>query len=595
MRHKIKLAMGRIAGGCHMNRDANLSLIYIASVAALLFMVALARTGHQDAWVLQDILVPTVAYILVFAIIVVRVDSNRNIAALSASFLLVLCTIPNLKYDLFSGNFDSVGHYGFVSRLLLSGHVPQTGFYSIPYGDFPGMQIVIGEVSLVMGIPVNGAIKLFTTVMLGIIPLMVYFVSNGIFDREVQRAILLASGLPCIAAPYLLGGGAFGVALLFCFLCVLLRRGYSTHNRLGYLSLLVLLGFAVLFSHPPTMIYLLVILGVMLLFLPLYGRATKRPVGDYGKNIWGIFLILSISFVAVQVLRAQFILEILAELVREIFLRESTRPAIPTTFFSLPLSAKFRVLAVMHTNDIQLAGLALLGFLIIFKRTRFRSSGIFDRFYLPLTCVLVLLVSIVVIQLVSGFGRFGYDRAVTYAMVFEAFLVGPLLWYLGGLRKPRMRPVLLSLLLFGIISLSLVQVFVYQPMIPPASELSKALPQDEYLFDFRQVNSIYNIRAIAFAESRSSSRARVTSDIVTRWQIYGFTSESFSSRHIYDSPLETTSSLEWDLFILHYAGEAGILNEKVEYRTRERIAMIKDTEGNTVYDNGASFIISGLP
>jgi hypothetical protein len=82
----------------------------------------------------------------------------------------------------------------------------------------------------------------------------------------------------------------------------------------------------------------------------------------------------------------------------------------------------------------------------------------------------------------------------------------------------------------------------------------------------------------------------VASDTVTRWQINGFANDTFANRVIYYSPL-MVQNLGWDLFLLHYDGKAGPLNEKVENRTSERLTELKDALGNVVYDNGESFII----
>jgi hypothetical protein len=110
------------------------------------------------------------------------------------------------------------------------------------------------------------------------------------------------------------------------------------------------------------------------------------------------------------------------------------------------------------------------------------------------------------------------------------------------------------------------------------------------------VNTIYQERMISFVAKFSAEDAEITSDIITRWQLRGFTSGAFYSKHFmyYEHALDPASitNERWSLFLLHYDGRAGLISEPVEYRTKEVLDNIRNTLGNIIYDNGESFIIS---
>jgi len=564
-------------------------------MASLIVIVALEQKGYQDTWILQDVFLPVAAFVLVFSLTIVIVRDNRIVALLASSFLITLNAVPNLKYVLFYGTFDSVGHYGFIDRLILLGHVPRSGYYAQPYSEVPGMQVFMGMLTIVTGLSINNSIKLFSSIVFGTVPLMTYVATNGLFRKNLQKYVLIASGLPAVSYSYSLSGHMWGLALYFIFMCVLFRKALS--NGSVSLTLIVLaLGYSLIFSHPVTTIFLLVLLGVLAVFLQVYHSKTKTLTKSDGHSIVTILLVLAVSFMTLQVFEARFVFLTLVAAIESILLRESILAPIPARFFELPFLPQLRVFVLLYIKDALITVLSLFGLFVLFGRLRRGERKIFRCFYMPLLILIFATGSLLIFQLTSGFGQIGYERAIAYAMIFQPFFVGLVLWRLTQGKGHDLRKLpLVSLLLFSVISASLLQIFPYQPLMPSASVLSSHLPSNEYLFDFREVNTICMQSSVLFAEKYSSVNARIASDIVTRWQVYGFTSESFSDRHIYVSPLQPGNNRPWDIFLLHYSGQAGILNEKVEYRTQEKIMILRNAIGNLVYDNGGCFIIARIP
>jgi hypothetical protein len=571
-----------------MRKDAYLVAMYCFAIVVFGCVIALSQRGYQDTWILQDILPPTIIFIICYVAVFIGTNDNRLVAIIASLFVVVLNAIPGLKYQLFYGTFDSAAHYGFTNSLLSSGHVPQTGFYAPFYGDYPGMHILMGSLSIVLGIPTDSVIKLFPSIVYGTIPVMTYFATNHTFDKRSQGAILIASGLPTITNSYVLGGSTLGLALYFAFICVLLRTVCSQEHRLPNSTILLVFGYALLFSHAVTALYVLFSLVILSVFSTLYGLRDYRVLA----HIRNIALVFLISFGALQVFISTSLSETMIEALKRALLGESRLSPVPQRFFALPMWARLQFVAVIGIKDIIMVTLSIVGILVLIVAFKRYNNPAFRRFYLPLFAILAGLVLVVLVQLISGFGETGYERPLSYGLVFAPFLMGLVLWQMRrSFNRPGLRLVLVGALLFVSISISLIQVFPYQAMVPTGRALSNDLPDNEYVTDLRMVNTICNVDAILFAERYSPPDARVASDIVTRWQIYGFTNETFSSRHIWASPLET-QGVDWDIFVLHYDGPAGSLNEKIENRTHQRIRALVDTAGDLVYSSGGCFVLS---
>jgi hypothetical protein len=575
------------------NWHGRILLVYAAIAITFIVQILLNQRDYQDSWILQDIFVSTILYVLAFSVIAVLLDDNKLIALVCASFVIVLNAIPNLKYELLSGTFDSIAHCGHISNLVSSGHVPSTGFYAPQYEDFPGMHIFIGSLSTVCGLSVNVAIKLVASTIIGIIPLMTYFVTNRVFEARIQRFIVVASGIPTFAS-YTLSGTHFALPLYSCIICLILRS-LLTENKRQYTIVLLILVFGLLFSHAMTTLYLILFLVTAVLLLKFLSIKEKWVLENYRNTrvlVIGILMILIVSFAARLTFESGKVLETFTN-AGESLLSRREAVIVPSTFFKVPFSAKVVFLVLTYIMDGVIALMSCVGVIVLFVKLRHKNREIYEKFYAFLLCIVGAILALLAFQFLSGFSGIEYDRLIEYAIVLSPFLVGLFLWHLNCyLGRFRFGSALVVLVLFSCISVSLIQFFPFQPMAPTANVLSRNLPVNDYIFDYREVNTVYQERMILFAQSFSSISATVTSDTVTRWQIYGFANDSFANRVVYYSPLQV-QNLGWDLFLLHYDGKAGPLNEKVENRTGERLTELKDALGNdVVYDNGGSFIIA---
>ena len=555
------------------------------------------QRGYADSWILQDIFIPTILFVLTFSIVVVALDDNKVASLVSASFIVILNAIPNLKYQLFYGVFDAAAHYGTARNLLALGFVPTTGFYAPPYSDFPGIHIFPAWLSLVLGTTINASTKLVTSTIFSIIPLMIYFATNGIFEKDVQKYIIVASGLLAVTS-YDLTGTVFALPLYFSIFCIFLKRITAGKNGREYTVVLIMFAMSLLFSHAVTTMAVVVTMGIALLLVKFIDLIKS---GSYhfsiSKNI-GTWLLLTVPFVAWLMFKADFIFETFTAAVQRIFFREAHTAPIPTRFFQIPLFAQLRILALYHLGDAVVVTLAFAGVLVLLKFRR-KFPPVLKSFYLPLMGIVGAASLLLIVLMVTQFGDIEYDRFVSYTVVFGAFMVGLLFWHVDQhlrirFRRTWIRSICVSSILFLSISLSLIQIFPCQPLVPGANVLSNNLPSNTYLEDFRGVNTIYQESMILFAQRFSSDTSRIGSDTVTGWQILGFGNESLARKYVYFDPLNPTTgqaSQVWDMILLQYGGKSGTITEKAENRTREVLQNLRDTLGNTIYDNGESFIL----
>jgi hypothetical protein len=185
------------------------------------------------------------------------------------------------------------------------------------------------------------------------------------------------------------------------------------------------------------------------------------------------------------------------------------------------------------------------------------------------------------------------ERYVVYALALSPFFVGMGLWGVHEFLSRRLSrfsskgklisKVLYVSVVFLLISASLVQVFPCQPLVPQVEGL--------YVVDYRGANSIYQREMIAFFGEHFPSDVKVSSDGMTSWQLLGLTNASFNFDYLYQqNPLVENESLA-TVVLLHYGGRSGRLNEPIEYRTLEHVTEVRSGFGNSVYDNGESFVI----
>jgi len=538
-----------------------------------------------------------VLFICFSLIVETLLHENRKVLVFAAFFLFAMNIIPGLKYQLFSGCFDTPGHFKFANAIVSSGRVPETEHYTSAYGGNPGMHILIGCVSIVSGISVNDVFKFVIPAVFSIIPFVIYFITKGLVSDTIQRYTIIASSFPILAA-YVVWGTNLAMIPYLSLIAVFLKWIFTRRYQREFGLLFAILGFGLIISHGVTSLFVAFLLvGTPLVLKSLELTKTKismslsRFPASTSLVPSSLYIVLLATWWTAG---STFNLETLARYVKALFTGLMIAP-VPTRFYQVPLLAQMQVLTVYHLGHFIMGGLSLFGlFLFLKKSGRKEFSNETQAIYLHLITLLGVVMLFLSFQFAFGFGNVQYVRfmgdAIPLCIPLAGLTLGQLNGFSGNIPSKIVRNITFAFVLLVLVLACLIQFFPYQPLIPKANVLSSDLPKNEFIVHVGRVNTPYQKEMISFAE-RYNSDGRIASDGVTRYQIWGFSNYSFFSRHIYYSPLDTDKDLQWDLFLLH-TKKAGPFEEKVEYRTEERIESLRLNAGNIVYDNGESFIIS---
>jgi hypothetical protein len=423
---------------------------------------------------------------------------------------------------------------------------------------------------------------------------MVYFIGNRILDNTTMKYTIIASSFPILSA-YSIYGTILAFPLYFMLIAVFIRLAFSKKANKAFLLIFVVFGSALIISHAVTSLFVSLLLPIALLILFLLQMKRRKPLDSLPVMVLiipsSLFVVLLWTWwTNTAVVNLNYFVDVAKSLL------SPPIPAVPTRFYEIPLLSRLQILVVSNLASALVGVLSLSGLYVFLRQVkRNELSRRAESFYFYVLAVLGVVVAFLCIQFLSNFGVLNYDRLLTYGIVLCAFFVGITLTRLDRKFKsslPKTKNLLLLSLVFAVALCSLIQFFPYQPLVPRANVLSNSLPENAYIVDLVQVNTIYQKEMISFAENHST-RGVVISDIVTRLQEYGFSSPAFFSRNPYYSPLlpNPDQTIEWDLLLLHTI-RAGPFLEKIEYRTEDIIDDFRLNAGNLIYDNGESFVVS---
>ena len=577
--------------------DKIITLIYLILGVILLFAALSNSKAYQDAWILDGILPPTLLFIFSFAICVSFIKDVKLLTFISVIFLVFLSLVTCLKYSFLYGVSDSVAQYGYLTNLVLSGRVPEIGYYADAYSGNPGTHISIGIVQIITGAPLEVVAEYTLPLLYAIIPLLTYFITKNLFAEVRRRYIIVASALSLPVSYYLLPR-SFVLLFFFLFIGIFLytKSGAQTGKR--EIVLLYIIFFALMISHGATSFYFLAFLSGAFIVSKIYDKVIKKGSSreKYFVNFERLLYLLWITLIFWWMFQSNLYFEMFTDTIKALFISaQQLKETVPSRLFVIPFEAQIRVFTLVHIQDALLTLSAFIGAVMVIRK-KIKVGDREKQILMYLFFMLISIFSFLLLQLIFEFGTLEYWRIFDYAIPVSLFFVGISLFYIQKrLGFTIHKKLLFSFFIFVLICASSISYFGYQPLMPSSRVLSPQLPDDEYLYDYRNVNTIYKISMINFAEQNypyySEKQPRIASDKATRWQIYGLTNVSFYIHHIYFSPLiEEDSDREWEFFLLHYGNRSGPLHEKAEYKTLDRILSLRSAE-SVIYDNGEAFIL----
>ena len=587
---------------------AILVLAYVVHLTLFVCLVLAHQRGYQDSWLLEDIFWPTALLIFLGVLAAFAVRRASAAAVLLSSLAFALNVVPALKYDLFYGVGDVPSHFWLVRSVVEGGEVP-TG---LTYSQMPGGHLLVASVSLVTGLTTNDSFKLAPPIYLSSLPLIAYLVGRRCSQREdLRKSIVIAAMLPSFGFfTMIFSGSLSGLFLLFLLLSLLIaRESQSDRQTRGAFSLAsILVVFALIVHHAVTMIFALSVLLCANLLLLIYQGSPfwEKMRGDsrLAASLYWFTALAAILAIAWWMYQADLVFRLFVTEIRDVVnLVEPRKPPIPSSFGQIPVLDRVRVLIVagMAAYVVPVL-LSALGIGVMITR---RRSGVFQGFGLAGLFGLAVLVPASVIgtfELVRGYGSVEIERFAGYVILASPVFAGVAIWYLrqhgarseGGTSLRKFAATGGLVVVFGVY---LLNGFPWQPLVPSASTLSETLPAEEPLVVFHAVNTSYQARMITFVDQHRGDSQFVAADSATRDQVSAFGSSDLGRHVLYPSYLQEREWLEaspqmWDLLLLHWPGKSGTLEEKAEFRTKQRIHEIRAMPTHsTIYDNGESFVI----
>lgn len=577
-------------------RTIHYLLVYSISLISFVSFILINKRSYHDIWILSDIVAPTLIFIIIFLVVVIYCENDNAIVLICSSFIMVLTLIPALKYEIFYGAADTTFHYMSISKIISDGHVISETIYS----GTPSLHIFISIFTQMSGISQNIGFKYAMPVTFGVVPLLFYFISHKlVVEKTLVKYVVIASAFPLITAYYLVGTIFPLIFLIILVPLPIIRENQEKKHKSMYGIILIIVLFALLVSHTITSLFFLLFLVWSIPFLMLTNMIKRFPVSQLLLlNLSKVLLLATVLFISWWMYQANFLFGTFVENIVNVIVEQSINKApVPQRFFEIPLLSKVKIFSIFHLKDAIISLLTIFGLITI---PMLKTTNVEKSFYIYLISFLTPILAFIVFQLVTGYGDFEYYRFINYGLIFTPFFVGVLLYRVklaidSSHLNFKMKPMLMLLIMFAIISISLIQFFPYQPLVPNANEMSEIYTYDDDIFEFNHVNTIYQKNMIYFTSKYTPTYATITSDIYTRLQLIAFYDEligtPLTSRHTWHSAI-MNEELEWDYFLLHWNGKSGPFTEQFEYRTNEKIMWHRNIRGrNIIYDNEESFII----
>jgi len=493
-------------------------LLLAFSVLAILVVVQTLLSARDvvDEWILSGVWPVFIVFMLTYCVTVASLDNLKTVAIVTSVFLAICNLIPSLKYDFLYGFFDPLGHYAFLSEVIRTAHVPTiaVGFYTSQYGSTPGMHLVVAGLSIVTGLDVVSAMKLFLILLPVPIPLAVYYVTRKVDIAPPLSKLCVVAVAIVEPTTYIFTGTASIYPLYVLLTCLIMIIMLANHNHRSEFVVALVVSGAIVVSHDFTSFFLL---GYMLIALIVSAFVKLTQIGWFKVQsrfpiAFGLlFCTISLGhFVFSSQTNMMNLLSQIKELL--LSLVSAKGPEAITyygSFYQLTVLDKIKVLVVRLSKDAILVLSIVTAILIALRmrRTQRRTHLIYKAMAIPaLIAGLTFALPLAIHPLI--------DRGFYYLGAFSPFLLGLSLYYLFHIRFRRIRSLVLSIAIFALLVVSSVQTYSFQPGVPTVTVGGKAY----YVGDWRQVNTIYDRSVISFVAKYDKS-IRFSTDGIMNWQI----------------------------------------------------------------------------
>jgi len=557
-----------------------LLLFCFFATTVLLIVRTIENAKGSDEWILEGLFPYFLLFALSYSVIVILSPSVGFTAIITSLYLMVINLIPNLKYDFIYGTYDPLGHYGFISEISRSGHIPLVGVYKDQYGSTPGVHIFSAILSQISGLSISIAMKLFLVVLPVTLPLLVYLLARKIdVSIELGRMAIICTAFVS-PTTYIFTGttSTYFLYVPFIYLVTLFFVKREIDRQTFVLGMIA--GFPVLFSHDATSFFLMIYFAIALVIL-MFLKVTK---GNLLPRLFVSFSVLWIVILSAHFLHASefnfsTLLNILISFASRIISGQEPKAiSYYGTFFNLSFYEQIGILIVSLGRDALTVLLFALSLpLIIREGAPGRENSNMNRFYgfLSLSSLLPILMFVL-----SPFVSNLKTRYLCYFLAFSPFFAGLSLSFVASKTRKRIRRTALVTMIFGLVCFSILQTYPFQPLVPKI-ETAYGI---RYTNDYREVNTDTQLAAIRFLV-KYDDHLKIAANGISKWQMYGLTNATFQGLISNDDP---TSPQFASTPIVLISLDASKVGKQVVFYERY---VLEPGFRSLTYSNGESFAL----
>lgn len=572
-------------------------LLYVAASTWFLAFTASQQRNYQDAWILDGVIWPFLALVVLLMYLLGQERDTRAVAAYASITLVVVALTPGLKYvQPYGTTIDATDHYLMVNTLMQTGGIDPDHTYA----SIPALHSWLATMGLMGGLSPEWVLKIGLPMLGAVMPLLVYWMTRRAAIPEDMAKYMIAATVLSSFPYFMPNGTGFSLVPLMLVVGVLMVRELHTTSRRGLIAytILLLIGmFQLIFWHSTTPMLLPIVVG-MAAFSPLILWVLGMRDIDLrvAKSVLRISMLAGILFLSYRLLETDRVFQVVLKTAMDLVSNDGeTASAVPQRIFEITPSDAILTTLLLHGRALLIYALSGLSFIALWRRRRdFRQ-------YLPFFSYLVLVyaafVALVVIAAGSGIG---YTRFMSASFALSPFFVGLGLWWVEENVFPNLfgRRWIVRIASFGLVGMIIgiwgAEFFNAQPLVPTASSIEPGL-NEEYIVWIHAANSAYQERMLHFAETNASPETRFAIDVDGQRQFrryFGIEASALRGMYLplhWQQPVDTKKV---KIFLLHWPGKAGGLGEKVEYRSVSRLSSLRDTpRWGLIYDNGESFIL----
>jgi hypothetical protein len=441
------------------------------------------------------------------------------------------------------------------------------------------MHLSFSIFSTVLNVPVVDSMKYLPLLWSLMYPLLTYTIVRAMeFPRGILKYALFFSSIPFSLDQYVVTGGLFGILLAFLVLFTIVQILQKNDRR--YWLVCTIFVFALAAAHSVTSVILAIsFLTIMLLQRVLHFGSQSCLRASIPLGV-ALIIVVWLMFPASTTLRG---------IVNAIFVSvpRGTTPQseyISSTFFEhlrVNILSAARSFIVYYGADAFFLVLTIIGLLFLLKwRKKLNKTANF---------ILVFGWLILFLMVVGYLMKLGAPRMLGFARLLFPVFAGVVVLRIG--KKAWIMKLILPVIFSTIILLATIELYGYQPLVPPANVLYKDLPPDVPMGYAGIVNSIYQRQMISFAENYVKGRIAAVGP--TSSQIVGLTNINFSATSLVSYyPIDKNQTEQrYDYFLINLPGKSGA--PAVEPPLRTTSVIIEYIYNSSIaYTNGESFVLA---